>query len=430
MANEQQNAGSIFGFRWGAGTVALALLVTFAATIIPAPPAQAQTYSVLYNFTGGIDGANPAGVTVGPGGVLYGTAGGGAYGYGTVFRLSHVNSSWVLSPLYEFTRGSDGSGPTGVVIGPNGALYGVTGSGGAGYGTVFELRPPAAFCRAILCYWDETVLHTFTGYPTDGASPGDVNLAFDQAGDIYGTTQAGGTYGGGTTFELIPSGAGYTESILHNFGSGTDGVSPGSGVVLDAAGNVYGTTAFGGTGECDMGCGTVYQLTPSNGGWVENVLINFDLTNGAFPQSNLVVDSSGNLYGTTSEGGENGGGLVFKLTPSGGGWTYSVLYSFSSCFSYSGVTIDSAGNLFGLCQVGGAHQVGWVFELTNCSQTCTLIDLHDFNRSDGWDPMGTVVFDASRNLYGTAVNGGEGGCASNGCGVVWEITGVGDTPRH
>ncbi len=323
--------------------------------------------------------------------------------------------------MYEFNDGGGSEG--GVVIGPNGALYGTTEMGGAGHGTVFELRPPATFCRSVLCYWNETVLYSFTGYP-DGEYPYIENLAFDQTGDIYGTTYEGGTNNGGTVFELTPSGGGYTESILHNFGSGTDGVSPYSGVVLDAAGNVYGTTANGGTGgECDMGCGTVYQLMPSTGGWVENVLVNFDDTNGAFPQSSLIIDDSGNLYGTTLLGGQNGGGVVFKLAPSDGGWTYSLLYSFSSCYSYGGVAIDATGNLFGVC-IGGAH--GWVFELTNCSQTCVLNDLHDFNGSDGANPAGTPVLDANGNLYGTTIIGGiTGNCEVNGCGVVWEIAGVG-----
>ena len=153
----------------------MALAMVFAVTLLASHAMQAQTFSVIHNFTGGGDGAYPyAGVTVGPGGVLYGTAsGGGSHGAGTVFKLNQVNSSWVFSPLYEFTGGSDGGVPYGgVVIGPNGALYGTTYTGGEDdYGLVFELRPPPTFCRSILCYWDETVLHTFTGAP-DGAISG------------------------------------------------------------------------------------------------------------------------------------------------------------------------------------------------------------------------------------------------------------------
>jgi uncharacterized repeat protein (TIGR03803 family) len=409
---------------------AMALVVVFALTLFTTHAMQAQTFSVLHNFSGGGDGAHPyAGVTVGPGGVLYGTASaGGTHGDGVAFKLTYQGSSWPLSPLYEFTGGSDGAAPYGgVVIGPNGALYGTTENGGAqSYGVVFELRPPATFCRSILCYWNETVLHAFTGAP-DGEYPYQENLAFDQAGDIYGTTGAGGMYGGGITFELTPSGGGYTESILHSFGSGADGRTPYSGVVLDTAGNVYGTTQYGGTGtECSFNCGTVYQLMPSNGGWLEDVLVNFDITNGFYPYDRLVIDDFGNLYGTTSGGGPYGSGVVYKLTPSGGEFTYSILYTFSSyCSSYSGVAMDAAGNLFGVCPDGGAHQDGWIYELTNCSSTCMANDLHDFNGSDGNGPYGAPVLDANGNLYGTTAFGGTGCSGDPNCGVVWEIAGVG-----
>ena len=402
----------------------LSTLVLVALTVAVTRSAQAQTFSVIHNFTGGDDGYGPYdGVTVAPSGVLYGTAaGGGTDNAGTVFKLRQVNSGWVFSPLYEFT-GSDGAYPEGgVVIGPNGALYGTTfgGAGGADHGVVFELRPPATFCRSVLCYWNETVLYSFTGRP-DGQSPVLVNLAFDQAGDIYGTTTEGGMYGDGTAFELTPSGGGYTESILHNFGSGAgDGLSPYAGVVLDTAGNVYGTTLNGGNGtECTNNCGTVYQLMPSGGGWVENVLVNLDGANGSRPYGNLIMDASGNLYGTASEGGQNGGGLVFKLAPSDGGWTYSALYSFSSCDSSGGVAMDASGNFFGQCYEGGTHQDGWIFELTNCSRGCSVVDLHDFNGNDGSAPSGAPVLDANGNLYGTTFYGGLEEC---GCGVVWEIT--------
>ncbi len=428
MAGEEQTTASIFDIRWRAGAVALALVVMFAATVFAAPAAQAQTFSVLHSFTGGLDGAGPVGgVTLGPPGTLYGTAGGGGpYNDGTVFKLSQVNSSWVFFPLYEFTYGSGGSGPAGgVVIGPNGALYGTTFfGGGADDGVVFELRPPFTVCKAFLCYWNETVLHAFTGSPNDGDEPQVVNLTFDPAGNIYGTTQGGGIYGGGTTFELTPSGSGYTESILHSFGNGTDGNLPWEGVVLDTAGNVYGTTAFGGTGtpeECSSTCGTVYQLVPSNGGWIENILVNFDETNGKGPFGSLIIDASGNLYGATISGGQNGGGVVYKLAPSDGGFTYSVLYSFSACNSQAGLVMNASGNFFGVCGTGGANHDGWVFELTNCSQGCSVVDLHDFSGSDGSSPEATPILDANGNLYGTASEGGIGNCYF-GCGTVWEIT--------
>jgi hypothetical protein len=409
-----------------------AMAAVFALTLLAPRALQAQTFSVLHNFNDGPDGAAPfAGLTVGAGGVLYGTAsGGGTYGGGTVFKLSQVGSAWVFSPLYEFgSRHGDGTTPYGgVVIGPNGALYGTASRGGDNYGTVFELRPPAAFCKSATCYWDETILYSFMGMP-DGDSPLFENLAFDQAGNIYGTTADGGIYYDGTTFELTSSGGGYTESILHNFGSGTDGLNPEAGVVLDTAGNVYGTTLAGGTG----GAGTVYQLTPSNGGWLENFLVNFDITNGSYPEGDLIMDASGNLYGTTTYGPPSGSGygVVFKLAPSGGGFTYSLLYAFGlPCSPVGSVAMDAAGNFFGVCVEGGnGDDDGWIFELTNCSQECSLVYLHDFSGSDGAHPSGGPVLDANGNLYGTTTSGGTGNCHDGeGCGVVWEIAGVG--ARH
>jgi uncharacterized repeat protein (TIGR03803 family) len=410
---------------------------TFAALLcalmLVMPAAQAQTFSVLHYFTGGLDGNNPyAGVVIAPSGLLYGTAAnGGEYGAGTVFKLREVNSSWVISPLYEFTGAGGASLPLGgVVIGPNGTLYGTTfgGSVNGPYGTVFNVTPPPSFCRSITCYWNQNILHTFLG--PDGSGPQTENLAFDNAGNIYGTTGGGGTYDSGIAFELSPSGAGYTQTILHSFGNGTDGRNPLAGVVLDTAGNMYGTTERGGTGSpqnCHGSCGTVYQLMPSNGGWVENILVNFDVTNGQTPYGNLIIDRSGNLYGTTASGGPNGGGVVFELSPSGGGFTYSMLYSFSACGSRAGLAEDGAGDLFGVCYSGGANQDGWIFELTNCSQGCSVADLHDFSGSDGMNPYGSPVLDSSGNLYGTTGIGGTG-CAQ-GCGVVWEIAGVGAPGR-
>jgi uncharacterized repeat protein (TIGR03803 family) len=402
-----------------ASTMALMLLMQ---------AAQAQTFSVLHYFTGGSDGEFPfAGVTIGPGGVLYGTTSGSENNDGTVFKLSQVNSSWVFSPLYEFTGGSNGRNPLGgVLIGPNGTLYGTTEYGGdKNNGTVYGLSPPPAFCNSMPCYWNETVLHAFTS-GLDGESPG-TSLAFDQAGDIYGTTGIGGMYGHGVAFELTPSRGGWAEDILlYTFGYRTDGAEPDGGVVFDTAGNVYGTTFEGGI----YAAGTIYRLTPSNGGWVEDALFIFNGANGNGPAGNLVLDASGSLYGAAVGGGRNDFGVIFKLAPSDGGWTYSLLYSFSSfCQPWSGVTMDAAGNIFGACYEGGADQGGWIFELTNCSQTCTLVDLHDFNGIEGAESYGAPVLDADGNLYGTTLVGGTGyGNCDGGCGVVWEIAGVG-APR-
>ncbi len=421
-----EQRGSLRQFHFHANSCVSTFAMVFALTLLTTHATQAQTFSVLHNFTGGTDGATPyAGVTVGPGGVLYGTA-------STVFKLTPHGSSWIFSPLFEFTVYTDGLQPIGgVVIGPNGALYGTTNNGGEDFeGTVFELRPPATVCRSVTCYWNETVVYDFgAGGPNDGAYPAYENLAFDKSGNIYGTTNLGGntaancaSTGCGTVFELTPSGGGYTETIIHDFGSGTDGSFPVGGVVLDTAGNLYGTTPQGGT----EGAGTVYQLMPSNGGWVENVLVNFDGSNGP-PAGSLIIDGSGNLYGTLSFGGPVGDGVVFKLAPSGGGFTYSTLYTFTSpCYPVGGLAMDAAGNFFGGCLGGGAHQDGWIFELTSI-----LNDLHDFSGSDGESPYGNVALDSDGNLYGTTEDGGTGNCAGgDGCGVVWEIAGVGAPPKN
>ena len=420
-----------FKFNSCVSTFTMALAIVFALTLLTTHAIQAQTFSVLHNFTGGADGNAPdAGLTVGPSGVLYGTAafGGICNHCGTVFKLTHIGSSWPFSPLYEFTGGSDGGLPYGeVVIGPNGALYGTTEfGGGEGDGVVFELRPPPTACASFLCYWTETVLHTFTGSP-DGFSPTG-NLAFDQAGDIYGTTTGGGTYDYGSVFELTLSGGAYTESIIQSFNYyGAGGYAPQGGVVLDSAGNVYGTNVAGGTGtECQLSqygsCGTIFQLVPSGGEWTDNVLLEFTgflIGNGENPTVAPIIDASGNLYGTAD--------LAYKLAPSGGGFLYSELNPLSYCGYPTGLTMDAAGNFYGACGSGpGADDYnGWVYELTNCSQSCTLIDLHDFGGSDGAVPIGTPVLGENGNLYGTTAQGGTESCFNGGCGTVWEIAGVG-----
>ena len=336
-------------------TLVFALTLALAAVVVFGTPASAQTFSVIHYFSGGADGAYPyAALTVGPSGAVYGTAAwGGSYGNGTVFQLSQRHSAWLFSSLYEFTGGSDGSKPIGgVVIGPNGALYGTTQLGGQdGNGIVFSLTPPPALnCRSTQCYWNETILHTFTGSP-DGFNPWTENLVFDAAGNIYGTTGNGGAYGAGTAFELTPSGNDYTESILYSFRSGPDGWAPFGGVVLDDAGNVYGTTVSGGYAAlCGTGCGTVYQLTPSNGGWEETILFRFDIVHGYYPNSDLIRDASGNIYGTAIASYDYNEGVLFKLAPRADGFIYSVLHQFNTdCEPYGAPTMDAAGNFFGTC---------------------------------------------------------------------------------
>ena len=414
-----------------AATAALALVIMFALAVVLSPAAQAQTYKVLYNFTGGLDGGTPfAGLTMDKAGNLYGTTRGFPGGYGTVYRLRFLGSSWVFNPLYTFTGGKDGAKPyAGVIFGPNGSLYGTTSVGGnltcnqpSGCGTVFNLRPQPTVCLTSVCAWTETVLYAFKA-GADGAYPEFGDLTFDQAGNIYGTTGQGGNSNRGTVYELTPSNGGWTESIIYSFTGGADGAYPNAGFILDNAGNLYGTAYAGGSSNL----GTVFQLTYSVGsGWTENVLYSFGYTGGDQPYAGLIFDQSGNLYGATSDGGSGDGGTVFELTPGeNGNWTYTLIYSFDGTRNNAcgprNLVLDGAGNIYGATRCDGSKydHAGSVFKLTPTpAPPWTYTSLHDFtDGDDGGYPISNVVIDANGNLYGTASNGG-----SYGAGVVWEIT--------
>ena len=403
-------------------------------------PARAQTYHVLYNFTGGSDGANPYdGLTMDAAGNLYGTASAGGYtggacasdaGCGTVFRLSHRGSGWILTPLYAF-RGDSGTNYdaaipiAGVTFGPDGSLYGATEAGGGGScsyfhdgcGAVFKLSPPATVCKSALCPWDETVIYRLASNDGEEAVG---NVIFDSAGNLYGTVDLGGQYGGGYVFELTPSNGGWTEQTLYSFNSNSgDCGLPMSGLVFDASGNLYGTT-FGG---CADNYGGVFQLTPSGSGWTENILLSFNGTNGDESFASLMPDGHGDFYGTTFGDGPNGGGTAFELSPSNGGWAYSLVYAFGSrgdgALSSAPVSMDASGNLYGTTRFSTAIDLGngIVYKLTPFNGTWTETVLHYFEVSDGQFPTGGVVIDANGNLYGTTSYGG-----AYGNGVIWEIT--------
>lgn len=287
----------------------------FVLTAVGLQPAQAQTLTVLHNFTYGADGAFPfAGVTLDQQGRIYGTAAaGGSHQVGVVYRLVRQGEAWVLSPIYAFQGEPDGAVPySRVVFGPEGLLYGTTYEGGAeGYGTVFSLRPPATSCRSSLCPWVETVLYSFTG-GADGAYPEYGDLSFDPAGHIYGTTNTGGSSGNGVVFELSRSGSGWTESVLWNFTGGSDGSSPLSGVIFDHAGNLYGTTSYAGSHRL----GTIYELSPTQSGWSETTLYSFTNNDTGGGAGGLVMDARGDLFGITG-----GVGAAYELTPQGGNWS-------------------------------------------------------------------------------------------------------------
>ena len=410
-----------------AALAAITLVITLGLMTVVPQSAQAQAFNVLHNFTAGGDGASPgAGLTMDQGGNFYGTTenGGadGPNGYGTVFKLRHTDSGWTLTPLYSFAGDDDGANPGAVIIGPDGALYGTTsygggsGCGGNGCGTVFSLRPLVNAPSNVLANWTETVLYRFTG-GSDGSLPVG-NLVFDQAGNIYGTTAGGGSSQNGVAYELMPSNGDWTENILWSFTGGNDGGKPAGGVILDSAGNLYGATRAGGS----YGWGAIFQLAPAGSGWSQNALYSFQNgTDGASPVGGLIFDSSGNLYGTTASNGPDGGGTVFELTPQlNGTWALAVLYAFAGQAGggpQAGLSMDAAGSLYGTTYKDGAYGYGSVIKLTP-SNGWTYIDLHDFTSgSDGAEPVSRVIVDDIGNLYGTALAAG-----GFGHGTVFEIT--------
>ena len=420
-----------------------------ALTMITVQSTQAQTYQVIYDFTGGAGGSGPvAGLTMDQAGNIYGTTSAGGPGfYGDVFKLTRKGSGWVFNSLHNFTGRSDGCRPfSGLIFDGAGNLYGTTAYGGApgcpdqggpGNGIVFKLSPPP--CATAPCPGTETVLYDFAG-GSDGSHPdgyGGGALVFDRAGNLYGTTSNGGLPGCeggcGTVFELSHSGSGWTESVLYRFTGGSDGAVPTSTLIFDQAGNLYGTAMVGGLSGCSFstyhGCGTVFELSPSGSGWTESVLYSFTGScDGSMPAGGLIFGPSGDLYGTTASGGEGGGGTVFQLTPSNGSWTLETLHSFSGTIGPSAtLAMDGVGNLYGTTGSDGAYEQGNVFELKPSSGGWTYTSLHDFCSAprciDGAASQSNVIFDRNGNLYGTAV---YGGAITNSeffnNGVVWEIT--------
>jgi len=423
MTNPAQHSTSGLGsFK----TLAFATALFCVLTIVATQSAEGQTFTVLHSFNGGDDGGHPlSGLTMDRAGNFYGTASdGGAHQSGTVFKLTHSGAGWTLNPLYSFAGGNnDGIGPAArVVFGPNGSLYGTTAGGGPfGYGTIFNLRPPAKACGKVLCTWTETVLHTFPDpVGSDGFFPtGD--LIFDQTGSIYGTAQFGpgnGCYGNGCgmVYKMTSSGGGWSESVVYRFGEAPDANIPEGGLILDQSGDFYGTACFGGSHNH----GAVFQMTASG---TEHVIYSFQAqSDGKCPAAGLIFNPAGNLYSTASDGGVNSGGTAFELMPSNGGWKFVLLYSFDFHALPSTLARDNTGNLYGTTYTAGAFGYGAVFELTPSHGGWEYTSLHDFtNGSDGANPAAGVALDANGNVYGTASQGAAQGCIL-GCGVVWEVT--------
>jgi len=417
------------------GTAIGALVIAVVTMMMTTPAAQAQSFRVVHSFTGGADGANPgSGLTLDRGGHLYGTASRGGSpgvcqypgGCGTVYRMTPHESNWVFGPLYTFTGSlNDGGYPeSGVTVGPDGSLYGST-------GLIYNLKPPESIPGSVFAPWTETLVYTFSYLP-DGFGPSG-NLAFDSAGNIYGTTEFGGRENGcgagglgcGSVYQLTKSNGSWTRTVLYKFEGASDGGQPIGGVIIDRSGNLYGTTPESFYGN--FCCGAVFEVSPSGSGWTETTLGTFSFdTTGENSYSNLIFDPRGNLYGAGANGGANGGGTVVELTPTGGGWTLNPLNSFtcSPCGwasgPYGGLARDSAGNLYGTTREEGAYNRGSVFKLTPSGGTWIYTDLHDFTGgSDGATPEGSLLVDSSGNVYGTTYAGGQTG-ASCDSGVSYQ----------
>jgi uncharacterized repeat protein (TIGR03803 family) len=327
---------------------------------------QTGNETVLYTFTCGADGSNPAsGVTHHTDGNLYGaTYGGGADGFGVVYQLDSTGRETVL---HSFTGGADGAHPSGAVFDPAGNLHGTASHGGiSNFGVVFKLEPGDRY----------HITHSFTG--TDGSYPSGV--VRDSAGNFYGVTFNGGAHDAGVVYKLDSTGR---ETVLYSFTGGADGANPHLGVVLDSAGNLYGTTAYGGA----FGFGVVYKVDSAG---KETVLHSFTGgTDGATPLGGVILDSNGNLYGTTGGHGAHWG-VVYELDSTG---RETVLHSFTggvdSGTPMGSVILDSAGNLFGTT-FGGRSDNGVVYKLGPARKKLTV--LHAFTGgADGAHPPSGVI---------------------------------------
>jgi hypothetical protein len=369
---------------------------------------------VLHDFTSDdLGGGTPNGVTVNKVGDLYGTAGGGDYGAGMLYKLGLRGQDWAFTPLYSFTGDYNGSGPSSVIIGPDGALYGTARGGnktcglaGDSYcGLVFRLSPGPVACRTSLCGWTEQVLYRFAGN-NDAWNPTG-SLTFDQAGNLYGTASGGD----GTVFELVPSGGAWMEKVIYTFTGWPSGSYPGS-LLASKDGNLYGILY--------IGSGIVFQLVPSATGWTENTI--YDFSQGADQQPvALSQDSAGNLYGVASTYGVTectyyNWDLVFELSRSDGGWAYTEIFG-DAQWGY-----DVFINNFVTDKAGNFYFTLTFYQVTLPGHIDSYLWSAGFKNSgaiwfteDYFDPLGPLAVDSS-HLYGTTYS-----CGSHGHGTLWSL---------
>jgi uncharacterized repeat protein (TIGR03803 family) len=386
-------------------------LVLSLATLLFVGVLSAQvSETAIWTFSGP-DGLNPdSPLLIDPLGRLFGTTGGGGSGNcacGVAYELFFQSGSWHYKLLHAFQGGDDGGGPGGRLVRDDaGNIYGVTGSGGAHRGgTVYRLSPIGGGGYA------ESVIYSFEGVFL-GTRPN--GLAIDAAGNIYGTTQAGGSSNNGFVYELSPSSGGsFTFNQLYSFGPAPDGASPAAEVILDSSGNLYGTAQKGGT----FGDGTVFELSLDGGTWIETTLHNFG--GGAefgHPSAPVTFGPSGNLYGTE-------GGYAYELAPNPDGtWTETLIHQFG--IGVDGLGADSGlvykgSALYGTTSGGGRPQTGTVYGLEQVGtgwKEPHLYDFRGFGTGDGITPVGGVTF-GKGVLYGVTCCGG-----ASGSGIVYQLT--------
>ncbi len=403
MYGKAQHPGAIF--RMGRSPVSATLTIVFLFLTLTA---QAQTYRVLHSFTSGPDGASPqAGLAIDSAGNLYGTTVAGGTGRlcsappgcGTIFKLTHAGSGWIITSVYEFIGTDDGGHPIApVVIAADGTLYGDT---YFGYGTLYRVTPSPTAPTTPFNFGHLSTLHSF-----DGAMPSG-EVAFDSSGNVYGGTAFGGPADEGTIYQWTASGF----RVIYAGQQRSDGQTPEGGVTPDSSGNLYGTFSAGGPYQS----GFVFELSPSQQGWTIQNLATF--SGGYTPVSGLVFDSHGNLYGRRA-------GAIFQLVNAGGYWNITGIGNGGSSppWGTPRLTVDSADNILGAGFDGGRYGMGSVFKLTFSNGSWTQTTLYDFCPdapvcTQGAQPASNVVVDAQGHLYGTTTAGG-----AQGYGVVWEIT--------
>ncbi|MBA3915083.1 MAG: hypothetical protein H0X25_14790 [Acidobacteriales bacterium] len=361
-------------------------------------------------------GTYPLGVIFDADGNLFGTAyNGGEYGTGSVYELTLSGGVWTETAIHQFGAGQDGKFPVGIpVFDKAGNLYGTTPQGGSyGCGIAFELSPQGNGV------WSEQVLHQFA-CGIDGNAP-DAGLMLDTNGNLFGASGSGGTDGYGVAFELSPLGGGrWKKTVLHNFGAQEARV-PGGLLAIDNQGNVYGSTYYGGPSNT----GAIFEISPLGNTWKEKVLHYMGGLDGS-AASSVVVDSAGNLFATAGRGGKYNRGTIFELSPAAGGsWKFVRLYDFGTnpedgeC--PQGLLPAPDGSFFGTNEGLGDFGFGTVFQFSPTGEgewTETVLHSFNYGRQDGGYPQGPLVLDKLGNVYGTTVSGGPVGSD----GLVYEIT--------